>query len=49
MFCDLYSQPWNASFATNVGQNRSGDADVYAISNVYSYTLDPLDPGKVSG
>jgi hypothetical protein len=47
MFCDLYTQPWNASFATNVGQNRSGDGVVYAISNVVAYTLVPQDPGEV--
>ena len=46
MICDLYTQPRNASFATNVGQNRSGD--VVTNSNVYSYTLTTLDLGKVT-
>jgi hypothetical protein len=46
MFCDLYTQPWDASYATNIGQNSTGD--VYTISNVYAYTLTPQDPGKVA-
>ncbi|KZF25400.1 hypothetical protein L228DRAFT_265869 [Xylona heveae TC161] len=44
-YCSLYTQPWDKSYSTNVGQ-YSG-SDYYSVSQSYSYTRSVQDPGVV--
>ncbi|KAF6792699.1 hypothetical protein CMUS01_16138 [Colletotrichum musicola] len=44
-FCALYTQAWDKSYSTNVGQWRG--SDYYSVSQSYGWTLSPLDPGHI--
>lgn len=37
-YCTLYSQTWNSSYATNMGQ-FDGEENYYDVSQAYAYTL----------
>ena len=37
LYCTLYSQAWDRSYATNYGQTRGSDR--FTVSRSYSYTL----------
>ena len=39
LYCTLYSQTWDRSYATNYGQIRGSDR--FTVSRSYSYTLAP--------
>lgn len=44
--CSLYTQSWDKSYSTNVGQYRG--SDYYSVSQSYGCTLNPQDSGTVS-
>lgn len=51
MYCAMYTREWGREYATNQGQWRYIDyytQAYYSVSNAYSYTLNPLDPGTVT-
>ena len=41
--CSLYTETWDASYATNYGQTRG--SDVYTIAKSLGYSLTNTDPG----
>lgn len=44
-YCSLYTQSWDKSYSTNVGQWRG--SDYYSVSSSYGYTLTVQDAGKI--
>lgn len=44
-FCGLYTQAWDKSYSTNVGQWRG--SSYFSVSQSYGFTLDPMDPGHI--
>ena len=46
VYCAMYTQPWDQSYATNCGQYRG--SDYYSVSQSYGYTLTPLISAKVA-
>ncbi|KAI9797322.1 MAG: hypothetical protein M1825_006020 [Sarcosagium campestre] len=45
LYCALYTRSWGPQYATNTGQYRG--TSFFSVSNAYSYTLDPLDEGRI--